>query len=139
MDTHLGTSAAAHDEQAIRALVARWLEASATGDLPALLSLMAEDVVFLTPGQPPIRGRDAFAADAQQGQYRIEASGEVREVQVNGDWAYCWSQLVVTVTPLETGSPVRRSGPTLTILRKEPDGRWVVFRDANMLTLEASA
>jgi uncharacterized protein (TIGR02246 family) len=87
MDTHPGTSAAAHDEQAIRALVARWLEASATSDLPALLSLMAEDVIFLTPGQPPMRGRGAFATGAQQGQgqYRIEATGEVQEVQVNGE------------------------------------------------------
>lgn len=87
MDTHPGTSAAAHDEQAIRALVARWLEASATGDLPALLSLMAEDVVFLTPGQPPMRGRDAFAAGAQQGQgqYRIEATGEVQEAEASGE------------------------------------------------------
>jgi len=29
---------------------------------------------------------------------------------------------------------MRRSGYTLTILRKEPDGRWRLARDANMLT-----
>jgi ketosteroid isomerase-like protein len=31
------------------------------------------------------------------------------------------------------GKPVRRAGYTLTILRKEPDGRWRLARDANLL------
>ena len=28
---------------------------------------------------------------------------------------------------------MKRAGYTLTILRKEPDGRWVLARDANLL------
>ena len=51
----------ANDEQAIRALIGTWMRATAEGNLPQILRLMAEDVVFLTPGQPPMRGRDAFA------------------------------------------------------------------------------
>ena len=35
-----------------------------------------------------------------------------------------------------SGKPVRRSGYTLTILRKERDGRWRLARDANLLTAE---
>jgi hypothetical protein len=31
--------------------------------------------------------------------------------------------------------PVRRSGYTLSIWRKQPSG-WVIFRDANLLTTE---
>jgi uncharacterized protein (TIGR02246 family) len=50
------------DEQAIRDLIANWMAATIAGDLNRLLSLMADDVVFLTPGQPPMRGLDAFAA-----------------------------------------------------------------------------
>src|SRR2546428_14081492 len=50
------------DEQAIRQLVATWLSASKAGDTEKVLSLMADDVVFLIPGQPPMRGRAAFAA-----------------------------------------------------------------------------
>jgi ketosteroid isomerase-like protein len=55
-----------------------------------------------------------------------------------GDWAYCWNHLSVTVTPLEAGLPQRRTGYTLTILQKKPDGGWVIARDANMLTPEPS-
>jgi len=49
-------------EQAIRSLVATWLEAPSRGDLERVLELMADDVVFLGPARPPMRGREAFAA-----------------------------------------------------------------------------
>ena len=126
------------DEQAIRELVARWHRATAAGDLPQILALMAEDVVFLTAGQPPMRGRDAFAAGfrAALGKVGIESKGDVKEVRVAGDLAYCWTHLSVTMIPRDSGDAVHRSGPALTILRKDPDRRWVVFRDANMLTVE---
>ena len=128
------------DKQLIRDLIAAWLRATAVGDLPQLLSLMAEDVVFLLPGQPPMRGRDAFAAGFQTAlqHFRIDSSSEIQEIEIAGDWAYCWNHLSVTVTPLQWGLPKRRTGYTPTILRKKPDGTWVLARDANMLTPEPS-
>jgi ketosteroid isomerase-like protein len=48
----------------------------------------------------------------------------------DGDWAHCWCRLTVTMTPLRGGEAERRSGHTLTVLRKLPDGAWVVARDA---------
>ena len=41
------------DEQEIRQLVATWIAATKVGDIETVLSLMAEDVVFLLPGRPP--------------------------------------------------------------------------------------
>jgi ketosteroid isomerase-like protein len=32
------------------------------------------------------------------------------------------------------GTPIRRAGYTLTILRKEADGKWLLARDANLVT-----
>jgi len=127
------------DEQAIRNLVAEWQRASAAGDVATLTSLMDEDVIFLTPGNPPMRGRDAFVAAFRQvtGHYDLESTSEIREIQVTGDWAYFWSYLRVTVTPGAEGSPVRRAGHTLTVLRKQPGGRWGLFRDANLLAVES--
>lgn len=52
------------DEQEIRNLVATWMAATKAGDIERVLSLMAEDVVFLLPGQPPMIGKSAFAAAA---------------------------------------------------------------------------
>ena len=39
------------DERAIRELVATWMAASANGETDTVLSLMADDVVFMVPGQ----------------------------------------------------------------------------------------
>lgn len=124
-----------NDEQAIRELVESWLNASAAGDTEKLLTLMAEDVVFLMAGQPPIRGRAAFAAaQAALRPFRVEAGSEIQEIKMFGDWAYCWNQLSVTVTPRSGGAFVKRAGNTSSILQKKA-GAWVIVRDANMLTV----
>lgn len=127
------------DAQAIRELITTWHRATAAGDVPAILKLMSEDVVFLQPGQPPMRGREAFAAGLRKAleSMRIQSSGEVQELHVAGDWAYGSSRLTVTITPLAGGAPARRSGYTLSIFRRQPDGTWVLARDANMLTPES--
>ena len=122
------------EEQAIHELIARWLRASKVGDTATVLGLMTDDVVFLQPGQPPLRGRDAFAAaQAKQRGLDIDAKAEIREVRIFGDWAYCWNQLTVAVTP-SGGKPVKRAGSVLSVLRKD-GGRWRIFRDANLLAV----
>ena len=123
------------DEQAIRRLVAEWHSATAVGDVETILNLMAADVVFLVPGQPPMRGRDAFEKGLREilKAHRIESAGDIQEVHVSGDLGYCWSVLTVRITPLAGGSAVVRKGSALSILCKQTDGKWVVVRDANML------
>ena len=125
------------DEQAIRDLIANWLRATIAGDLPRLLGLMDEDAVFLTSGQAPLRGKEAFAAAFRSGlqQFRIDATCEIQEIRVEGGLAYCWNHFSVTSTPLAGGPAKRRRGYTLTILRKRKTGAWVLTRDANMLTV----
>jgi len=51
----------ASDDAGIRALMAEWRRASHAGDVEALLAMLDEDVVFLTPGNPPM-GRKEFEA-----------------------------------------------------------------------------
>jgi uncharacterized protein (TIGR02246 family) len=63
----------------------------------------------------------------------IEGTAEIRELRVLGDWAYLRNYLTVTTTP-PGGKPTRHAGYTLTILRKQANGQWVLARDANLLT-----
>jgi len=123
------------DEQAIRNLVALWHSATAAGDVDTVLSLMAEDVIFLVAGHPPMRGRSSFESGLRRllATHRIESTGDVQEVKVSGDFAYCWTELTVRIVPQSGGDPVTRAGSALSILRKEAGGSWVVVRDANML------
>ena len=120
------------DERAIRDLIATWLSASAAGDHAKVLTLMSDDVIFLVAGRS--FGKEEFSAGQNAlATHRIEASSDVREVVISGDLAYARSELTVTMTPLAGGESLRRSGPTLSIFRRGPDGRWVLARDANLL------
>ena len=126
-----------NDERAIRDLVATWMAASRAGDTAKVLSLMADDVIFQVPGREPF-GKEEFAAMSQKMSdgmtgVRIDGSSDIRELRVLGDWAYLRNHITITVTP-PGGKPVKRAGTTLTILRKETDGRWLLARDANLLT-----
>ncbi len=121
------------DERAIRELVATWMKASRAGDLKTVLGLMTDDVVFMVPGREPF-GKEVFAANSQAMKgARVEGTSDIRELEVLGDWAYLRNFLEVTVTP-SGGNPVKRTGYTLTLLRKQADGRWLLARDANLLT-----
>ena len=122
------------DEQDIRDLIATWLSATKTGDKAKVLELVADDVIFLMPGQAPMRGRAAFAAmQGTMGEFTFDSESTVEEVQVVGEWAYCWTTLAIAITPHSGGGTIKRSGNTLSILKKIA-GKWVLFRDANMLT-----
>jgi uncharacterized protein (TIGR02246 family) len=122
------------DEQEIRQLVSTWIAASKAGDVDTILSLMTDDVVFLLPGQPVMHKAD-FAAAARarnQDAPQLDASSEIQEIRILGDWAFMWTKLTVVLTPPGGAQPLKRAGHTLTILKKQ-SGKWVFARDANML------
>lgn len=121
------------DERAIRELVDHWMTASRAGDTETVLSLMADDVVFMVPGREPF-GKQTFAANSRSMDgVRLEGKADIRELKLLGDWAYLRNFIDITITP-PGGQPVHRSGYTLTVLRKEPDGKWVLARDANLVS-----
>ena len=128
------------EEQAIRKLVADWHSSTAAGNVDAILPLMANDVVFFVAGQTPF-GRETFEKGLRSilHTHRIESSGEIKEIQVSGDMAYCWSHLNVSVYPLSGSAPTIRSGNALSVLRKQPSGTWQITRDANMLVASSDA
>jgi len=123
------------DERAIRQVVDTWMAASQSGDLATILSLMTDDVIFMVPGEEPF-GKEAFAA-ASKGMrnIQIEGSSEILELKVLSDWAFVRNRVEITATP-PSGNTIRRSGYTLTLLRKEIDGQWRLARDANLLTAQ---
>src|SRR5262245_61757 len=121
------------DERAIRELVDTWMKASRAGDPETVLSLMSDDVIFMVPGREPF-GKQTFAANSRSmAGAKLEGTADIRELKVLGDWAWLRNFIEITITP-RGGETVRRSGFTLTILRKEEDGRWLLARDANLVT-----
>jgi uncharacterized protein (TIGR02246 family) len=116
------------DEKEIRELVATWMAASKAGDTQTVLNLMADDVVFLVAGQPPMIGKAGFAAAAKPPPGRaapqFDGKSEIQEIKVDGKWAFMWTKLTVIVTPPGGGQPMTHAGHTLSVLRKD-DGKWL--------------
>ena len=123
------------DERAIREVHSTWIDAVNAGDLVCLLSLMADDVVFLNPGQAPC-GRDRFSPGflAAHQQARIHCISELEDVVVVGEVAYTLSRDSLSVTPRAGGEAMQLAGHRMTVFRKQPDGRWLLARDANTLS-----
>lgn len=120
------------DERAIRDLIATWMKATREGDLATVLGLMTDDVVFMVPGREPF-GKAAFAAISQSmGNARMEGTSDIRELCVLGEAAYIRNHIEMAIT-VPGAAPKRRAGYTLSILRKQ-NGRWLLARDANLLT-----
>jgi uncharacterized protein (TIGR02246 family) len=120
-----------NDEQSIRELVDKWLNASKNGDVAKLLSLLADDVIFMTPGREPF-GKEAFSDIAKQGPLLKEATSKIQEIKVLGDLAWMRNYLDLLISA-HNGSSKRHSGYTLTILKKNSSGQWVISRDANLV------
>jgi uncharacterized protein (TIGR02246 family) len=123
------------DEATIRTLIQRWHDATAQGDVDAVLALMSEDVEFFVAGKEPMKGRDAFAIGLRGllKTHRIVSSGDVREVQVSGDLAFAVSLLTVRIIATGSGEETLRSGHALSVFRRQPGGGWLLVRDANLL------
>jgi uncharacterized protein (TIGR02246 family) len=121
------------DERAIRELVETWMAATRSGDLKTVIELMADDVVFMAPGREPFGKEEFRAASEAMRAATIDGRAEIREIRMIGDWAWIRNHIELTVTPPE-GEPQHRAGYTLTILNKGDDGRWRLFRDANLVS-----
>jgi uncharacterized protein (TIGR02246 family) len=123
------------DEQAIRDLHAAWIAAVNAGDLAGLLALMADDAVFLGPCQAPI-GRDGFPScfSAAHQEARVHCRSELEDVVVVGEVAYTRARDSLSVRPRAGGDEMQLDGHRLTVYRKQPDGRWLLARDAHTLS-----
>ena len=120
------------DETAIRQVIETWLAATRKGDLSTILSLMTDDVVFMVPGQEPF-GKDGFVASFNTiANAQVEATSDIVELHLLGDWAYIRNRLDLKIATPD-GGHAHRAGYTLTLLRKEADGQWRLARDANLL------
>src|SRR4029453_7520865 len=90
------------DRAAIERFTAEWNEAMKAKDAVRLMSMVTEDVLFLPPGFPPIRGRQAVEA-----MYRaffpqfssIEQEAVSEEIEMMGDWAFAWGRESIVLGP----------------------------------------
>lgn len=109
-------------------------------DVGALARMVTEDAVFLPPGFPPVRGRQAVEIMYQSffPQFSsVEQTATLEELEVTGDWAFAWGSESLVLIPKAGGSPIEMRGKGMTILKRQPDGLWKIARGINNAMLGA--
>jgi len=104
-----------------------WSRSAATDSIEKTLSYWADDAVVMSPGQPPINGKNSIR-EMVEGTSKIpgfKISWEPLSVFVSksGDMAYMIEQNQITVND-SLGKPLTEFNKSVTIWRKEADGSW---------------
>ena len=121
------------DESAIGNYFSRWRRAAQANDLAAMLDLIADDAVFLVAGREPFGKQDFARMQSGTPPWKLDFDSSIGDLSVHGDVAWAWCRLAEAVTAQQGAAPVQRRGHTLSVFRREGDGRWRLLRDANLL------
>lgn len=123
------------DDLAIRTLFECWYRAMEDGNVAELLSLVTPDVIVKAPGAPPIQGSTAFeqALTAFLDEYSETVDYEVAEVEVSGELAFARTSETATIMSRSGSEASTIKGMHLIILRRQPDGEWLLARDISSL------
>lgn len=125
----------ADENSAILALFERWYRAMEDGSVAELLSLVTHDVIVKAPGSPPILGIRALeqALTGFLEEHSEKVGYEVAEVEVSGELAFARISERTRIRS-RAGSDVSTvNGVHLTILKRQPDGEWLIARDVSSL------
>jgi uncharacterized protein (TIGR02246 family) len=126
---------AAVDVEAVTAAVnAIWNHYTAganTGDLDLWLSLWDDNGVRLAPDTPAVYGKEQIRAQMQVpfDQFNNKIAIKNEEVEVAGDWAFSRGTYTLSTTPKAGGDEIFIDGKYMTILKRQPDGSWKIYRD----------
>jgi uncharacterized protein (TIGR02246 family) len=123
------TGLAPADRAAITGVAAAWLDAAARNDATAVAALYTPDALLLSPNRPAIAGRDGIRAWFAALPRFARMTTDLAEVDGRGDLAVARATFAMTLA-LPGRPPVEERGKILQVLRRQPDGRWLIWRES---------
>jgi uncharacterized protein (TIGR02246 family) len=104
-------------------------ERMSNGDVDGAMALYDPEAVFAPEPGAQIKGRDGIRA-ALEGfaSLRPTMTGEIAQVLEAGDTALVTNRWALRGTRPD-GEPVEMSGTSADVVRRHPDGRWLVLVD----------
>jgi uncharacterized protein (TIGR02246 family) len=114
------------DVTAIREALEQHTQGVLAGDLDAVAAGYTEDAIQMPPNAPIVQGRDNirdwFGGFPAVTQYDID----VQEIEGSGDMAYVRGAYIITIAAGDDSEAMTETGKNLVILKKQPDGSWIV-------------
>jgi uncharacterized protein (TIGR02246 family) len=105
-------------------------------DAAAFASNFAADAVMITPGGPPMKGREAIQAGMthllSDPNFKIDFASDRVEVADSGDMAATQGSYTLTVTDPATKKAIDDKGSYVTVFRKQKDGAWKAVLDCDV-------
>ena len=128
--------APAADVEADRAAIEAVREAEGAafgaGNVDAVMDVFTDDIVFMSPNEPLVSGRDAVRewANGFTSMFTVTIhSYETDEIEVAGDMAYERYTAHWTITPKDGGDAVEEILKGIHIFRRQADGSWKIAQD----------
>ncbi len=116
------------DVAAIRQICDLWDEVLPTADWDRAGATLSEDFVFYFPEQPPMNGRAAWRQWVESFPPIHHSKINLEEIDGRDDLAFIRATQSVTIEA--DGKPVTNTGRWIAILRKQPNGSWLLASEA---------
>jgi uncharacterized protein (TIGR02246 family) len=105
------------------------MNAALARDFATWAALFLEDAVINPPNEPAVKGRTAIRAWLEKFPPMTEFKLKNEKVEGRDDLAYLLGTYAMTTTPPGAPGQVKDSGKFVTVLRRQPDGRWLCAVD----------
>lgn len=114
------------DEAAIRATLAKAVEAHRTGSADLWLQTATNDVVLMLNGDTAMKGKAKVGAYVRNffATTKSDLQPRIVDVQISGDVGIVRTEDSGTFTPKAGGAPIPLSMKELIVFRREADGAW---------------
>lgn len=108
-----------------------FINAAKAADVEALVSMVEEDVVSMSPNDTSVYGKAEYRAWWEEyfQYFRLAAFSEPeRHVVIDGDFAIELSAYMIAVAPANGEGRIRDDGRTLTVWKRQPDDSWKIWQ-----------
>jgi uncharacterized protein (TIGR02246 family) len=105
------------------------MKAALAKDFATWAALFLDDAVLNPPNEPAVKGRAAIRAWLEKFPPITEFKLNHEKVEGREDLAYVLGTYTMTITPPGAPGPVKDSGKFVTVVRRQPDGRWLCAVD----------
>lgn len=118
--------------EAIRAVWEEYAASALAGDPVRRLALWDENGIQMPPNTVARVGKETIQAATEAGMAKVVSDEYVvtpEEIEVLGDMAFARGTYMAKRTPVAGGDPILSDGKFMTILKRQEDGSWKLYRD----------